>query len=92
MVVGLETATSAPVNAPAAGLIAKAHYLTVLSWCTSPAVYMVKALGIAGSSASAAGQIGYSIADIVAKAVFGVFIDCIAAAKSRNFCTVADLT
>jgi bacteriorhodopsin len=82
LVVGLEAATTAPVNAPAAGMIANARYLTVISWCTYPAVYMVKALGIAGASASAAEQIGYSIADIVAKAVFGVFIYCIAAAKS----------
>ena len=43
---------------------------------------MIKACGINGEMASAAGQLGYSIADIVAKAVFGVFIWPIANAKS----------
>ena len=43
---------------------------------------MIKACGISGAMASAAEQIGYSIADIVAKAVFGVLIWAIANAKS----------
>ena len=39
-------------------------------------------VGISGPAASAAEQIGYSVADVVAKAVFGVLIWAIAAAKS----------
>jgi hypothetical protein len=33
---------------------------------------LVKARGISGASASSAERVGYSIADIVAKAAFGV--------------------
>jgi bacteriorhodopsin len=83
LVVGLGAATNAPVNAPAAGLITSARYLTVISWCTYPAVYMIKANGASGASTTAAEQIGYSCADVVAKAVFGVLIWAIANAKSQ---------
>jgi NAD-dependent oxidoreductase involved in siderophore biosynthesis len=40
-------------------------------------------LGISGVTATAGEQIGYSIADVVAKAVFGVLIWAIAAEKSK---------
>ena len=40
-------------------------------------------LGISGVAATAGEQIGYSIADVVAKAVFGVLIWAIAAEKSK---------
>jgi len=82
LVVGLSAATDSPTNKPAAGLITQARYLTVVSWLTYPGVYMIKAMGISGAAASAGEQIGYSIADIVAKAVFGVLIWAIANAKS----------
>jgi bacteriorhodopsin len=84
LTVGLAEATEAPANKAAAGLIAQARYLTVISWLTYPGVYMVKACGISGAAASAAEQIGYSIADVVAKAVFGVLIFLIANAKSAG--------
>jgi len=57
--------------------------LTAVSWLTYPGVYIIKMVGISGASATCAEQIGYSIADIVAKAVFGVLIWAIAAAKSE---------
>ena len=40
-------------------------------------------LGISGVAATAGEQIGYSIADVVAKAVFGILIWAIAAEKSK---------
>merc|ERR1711908_69785 len=40
-------------------------------------------LGISGVTATAGEQIGYSFADVVAKAVFGVLIWAIAAEKSK---------
>jgi bacteriorhodopsin len=82
LLVGLEAATEAPQNESAKGLITYARYLTVISWLTYPFVYIIKMLDISGATASAAEQIGYSIADVVAKAVFGVLIWAIAAAKS----------
>ena len=45
---------------------------------------MIKMVGLAGPDATAYEQVGYSIADVVAKAVFGVLIWAIAAAKSAE--------
>merc|ERR1711904_274328 len=59
------------------------RWLTIISWLTYPFVYIIKMLGISGVAATAGEQIGYSIADVVAKAVFGVLIWAIAAEKSK---------
>merc|ERR1712150_435091 len=82
LVVGLGEATSKQPSAAASALVANARYLTVISWCTYPFVYIVKNIGLAGATACTYEQIGYSIADVVAKAVFGVLIWAIAAEKS----------
>jgi bacteriorhodopsin len=66
-----------------ASLTGYARWLTVISWCTYPFVYIIKMLGISGVAATAGEQIGYSVADVVAKAVFGVLIWAIAAEKSK---------
>merc|ERR1719183_1117432 len=82
LLVGLGAATQTqPENAR--GLIGQARMLTAVSWLTYPGVYIVKMMGIGGATATAAEQIGYSVADVVAKAVFGVLIWAIAAAKSE---------
>jgi len=81
LLVGLGAATQTQPEA-ARGLIGKARLLTAVSWLTYPCVYIVKMMGIGGATATAAEQIGYSVADVVAKAVFGVLIWAIAAAKS----------
>jgi hypothetical protein len=44
---------------------------------------MVKSIGLSGPLATTLEQVGYSIADIVAKAVFGAMIWKIADGKSR---------
>merc|ERR1711904_102422 len=82
LLTGLEEATSKQPE-EVAGLIRSARILTVVSWLTYPAVYMVKSIGLAGPLATTLEQVGYSIADIVAKAVFGVMIWKIADQKSR---------
>merc|ERR1712122_360513 len=66
-----------------ASLTGYARWLTIISWLTYPFVYIIKMLGISGVAATAGEQIGYSIADVVAKAVFGVLIWAIAAEKSK---------
>jgi len=81
LLVGLNAATATQPEA-ARGLIGQARLLTAVSWLTYPAVYIVKMQGINGATAMAAEQVGYSIADVVAKAVFGVLIWAIAVAKS----------
>lgn len=64
------------------GLISNARFLTVASWCFYPVVFVLPMLGMSGGAATAAVQVGYTIADVVAKAVFGVFIYAIAVRKS----------
>jgi bacteriorhodopsin len=66
-----------------ASLTAYARWLTIISWLTYPFVYIIKMLGISGVAATAGEQIGYSIADVLAKAVFGVLIWAIAAQKTK---------
>jgi len=80
---GLSAATDKQPEA-ARGLIVKARYLTAISWLTYPGVYIIKMIGLSGAFATCAEQIGYSISDVVAKAVFGCLIWGIAAAKSAD--------
>ncbi|CAE8586948.1 unnamed protein product [Polarella glacialis] len=82
LAVGLAESTSKQPSPAAASLVSAARYLTVLSWCTYPFVYMVKSVGLAGPAATMYEQVGYSIADVMVKAVFGVLIWAIAAEKS----------
>jgi len=83
LAVGLHGATQS-MQGSAKSLTVYARFLTIVSWCTYPAVYVVKMQGLSGVSATAGEQIGYSIADVLAKAVFGVLIWAIAAEKSKQ--------
>ena len=65
------------------GLVNKARWLTVLSWSFYPVVFVFPMIGLVGGAAETAVQVGYTIADIVAKAVFGVVIYMIAVRKSE---------
>lgn len=67
----------------ARSLIGAARYLVILSWSFYPVVFIFPMLGIEGGTATAIVEVGYSIADIVAKAVFGVLIFMIAVKKSE---------
>merc|ERR1711908_35948 len=82
LLIGLGQATETQPEA-ARGLIGQARMLTVISWLTYPFVYIIKSVGIAGSVATTWEQVGYSVADFSAKAVFGVLIWAIAAEKSK---------
>lgn len=66
------------------GLVNSARLLTVVSWCFYPIVFLFPMIGFIGGGATTAVQIGYTIADIVAKAVFGVLIYNIAIRKSEH--------
>ncbi len=79
---GLSTAIA---NQPAnvRGLVSAARNLTVASWCFYPVVFVFPMLGFSGRASMVAVQVGYTIADIVAKAVFGVLIFMIAMRKSE---------
>ena len=83
LVVGLSEATGKQASQTVSSLISSARYLTVVAWCTYPFVYIVKNIGLSGPTATVYEQIGYSVADVVAKAVFGVMIWAIASEKSK---------
>jgi bacteriorhodopsin len=62
------------------GLVSTARWLTVISWCFYPVVFIFPMIGLTGGAAV---QVGYTIADVVAKALVGVLIFLIASRKSE---------
>lgn len=81
--VGLKKAQEAQPPA-AQKLVGIARYLVVGSWAFYPIVFLFPMLGIEGGTATTVVEVGYSIADMVAKAVFGVLIFAIAIKKSEG--------
>jgi len=80
--VGLKDSIAAqPANVR--GLVSSARYITVVTWLFYPIVFTLPMLGLAGGSAIVGVQVGYSIADVLAKAAFGIFIYSIAVKKSE---------
>jgi len=65
------------------GLVNGARWLVLISWSFYPIVFVFPMIGLSGGTASVAVQIGYTIADIVSKAVFGLVIYTIAVRKSE---------
>jgi bacteriorhodopsin len=63
-------------------LIKKARLLTFASWGFYPIVYMAPFADIAGPTAETIIQVGYTLADLLAKAVVGVLIYMIAVRKT----------
>ena len=80
--------TSQPAHVQ--GLIRTARNLTVMSWCFYPIVFVLPMIGLAGDTAATAVQVGYTIADVVAKAVFGILIYLIAVRKSSDEAHLAE--
>lgn len=64
------------------GLVRSARMLTFASWGFYPIVYMVPYTGLSGGAVTATIQLGYTLADLISKAVFGVLIYNIALRKS----------
>lgn len=65
------------------GLIKQARLLTFMSWGFYPIVYMIPYTNIGGAAAETYVQVGYTIADIIAKAGVGVLVYIIAVRKSQ---------
>jgi bacteriorhodopsin len=80
--VGLKNSIASQPPA-ARGLISAARWLTVVAWLFYPVVFVFPMIGFTGGAATTAVQVGYTVADVVAKAVFGVLIFMIAARKSE---------
>lgn len=70
------------------GLVNLARWVVVLSWSFYPVVYFAPfVIPMDGGTAVAVIEVGYTIADVVAKAFFGVLIYMIAFRKSQNLAT-----
>lgn len=80
--VGLKDAVAKqPENAR--GLVNIARWLTVVSWCTYPVVFVLPMLFDLDATGSLIGiQVGYSISDVISKCGLGIYITQIALAKS----------
>jgi bacteriorhodopsin len=69
----------------ARGLISAARYVVIGSWAFYPVVYFAGTLGLDGGSATVLIEVGYTLADLTAKAVFGMLIFMIALRKSTAY-------
>jgi bacteriorhodopsin len=65
-------------------LVSQVRYLTIAAWAFYPIVFLFPMIGLTGSGAETFVQIGYSIADVVAKALIGIMIFLIAVKKSAT--------
>jgi len=66
------------------GMFTAARYLTILSWMMYPAIYVAKCVGLQGAKAVVFEQIGYTAADIISKAVFGILMFNIAMTRTNS--------
>lgn len=64
-------------------LIRNTRLLLLATWGFYPIVYLLPILGVSGASAIVAVQVGYCIADVAAKAGYGLMIYAIASEKSK---------
>jgi bacteriorhodopsin len=65
-------------------LLGRARTILVLSWWVYPVAFVLPMIGLSGAAAEVGLQVGYSIADLTAKAGFGIVIYQIARAKSEG--------
>ena len=65
-------------------LVKTARLLTFASWGFYPIVYMIPYTDLGGANVTVAVQVGYTIADLIAKAGVGVLIYIIAVRKSET--------
>lgn len=68
----------------ARNLVNVARWLTFMSWGFYPIVYMIPYTSLSGAAVETGVQIGYTIADLIAKAGVGVLIFLIARRKSTS--------
>ena len=77
-------AAAAEKEGKTAVLYKNIKYLLLATWGFYPIVYMAPFFGWEGASTQVAIQVGYSIADVLAKAGYGVMIYAIAKSKSED--------
>jgi bacteriorhodopsin len=73
------------VRQPAAvqTLVRNMRLLLLFSWGVYPIAYLLPMIGITGSSANVGVQLGYTIADVLAKPLFGLLVFAIAVTKTK---------
>lgn len=76
------TALIAEQTGEVKALIARARNLILLSWWVYPVAFLLPMFGWSGAAGEVGLQVGYSLADLAAKALYGVVIYQIAKAKS----------
>jgi len=64
-------------------LVKNMRLLLLFSWGVYPIAYLLPMLGISGATADVGVQIGYTIADVLAKPIFGLLVFAIALEKTR---------
>lgn len=69
--------------APVQSLVRNMRLLLLFSWGVYPIAYLLPMLGIVGTSATVGVQLGYTIADVLAKPLFGLLVFAIAVTKTN---------
>lgn len=64
-------------------LLGRARTVLIASWWVYPVAFLAPMIGLGGATAEVAIQVGYSIADLTAKALYGIVIYQLARAKTE---------
>jgi bacteriorhodopsin len=83
LLIGLADATNAEPDQRVKKMLKNAQVVTCVSWCTYPIVYLFPMIGIHGSRAVVAIQIGYCTSDVISKCLVGLMIYQITIYKSQ---------
>jgi bacteriorhodopsin len=84
LLIGLADATNAEPDQRVKNMLKNAQVVTCVSWCTYPIVYLFPMIGIHGSRAVVAIQIGYCTSDVISKCLVGLMIYQITIYKSQT--------
>merc|ERR1711879_558489 len=84
LLVGLADATAREDDPEVKSMIKLSQFVTVVSWCTYPVVYLFPMFGIGGAQSVVSIQVGYCVSDIISKCGVGLFIYQITYLKSEN--------
>merc|ERR550514_797010 len=84
LLIGLADATNSEPDPKVKGMLKNTQWVTCISWCTYPIVYLFPMLGIHGSRAVVAIQVGYCTSDVISKCLVGLMIYQITIYKSQN--------
>jgi bacteriorhodopsin len=64
-------------------IVRNLRLLLIFSWGVYPIAYLLPVFGISGTAATTSVQVGYTIADVLAKPLFGLLVFAIAVSKTQ---------